>query len=88
MNDTKKVLTIAGLMAGGIVIGAGLGLLLAPQPGWMSRQRFRDCAARAQSEASDLAQRIKSRAESTAEKNSASFSREEAEPVYAGSHPS
>lgn len=79
MNDLRKVLTITGLMMGGAVIGAGLGLLLAPQPGWITRQRLRSCAARAQTEATEFAQHMQACADSAVEGVSARLNREESE---------
>jgi gas vesicle protein len=50
---------LAALLAGGAVVGAGLGLLYAPQPGCETRRMIRHQAKKAQSEANRLARRVK-----------------------------
>ena len=40
-NDSRPIGTTAAGIAIGLIIGAGLALLLAPQEGWESRRRLR-----------------------------------------------
>jgi gas vesicle protein len=50
---------IAALVAGGAVVGAGVGLLYAPQTGFETRRMIRLQARKAQAEANRLARRVK-----------------------------
>ncbi|TAJ28043.1 MAG: YtxH domain-containing protein [Nitrospirae bacterium] len=49
----------AALIAGGAVIGAGLGLLLAPQSGAETRRQIRHYAKKAQVQATRLSREVK-----------------------------
>ena len=60
-TGTRKVATVAGLIAGGAVLGAGLGILFAPQAGADSRRALRGYAQRAQDGASRFGQQVKTR---------------------------
>jgi gas vesicle protein len=50
---------LTALVAGGAIVGAGLGLLFAPQSGTDTRRIIRHHARKAQIEASRLARRVK-----------------------------
>ena len=50
---------LTALVAGGAIMGAGLGLLFAPQSGTETRRIIRHQARKAQLEASRLARRVK-----------------------------
>lgn len=56
MTTTAKV---TAMVAGGAVIGAGLGLLLAPQSGLETRRQIRHYAKRAQVQATRLSRSVK-----------------------------
>ena len=56
MTNTAKM---TALVAGSAVIGAGLGLLLAPQPGAETRRQVRDYAKRAQEQAASMSRSVK-----------------------------
>jgi len=56
MSTTGKV---TAMVAGGAVIGAGLGLLLAPQSGADTRRQIRHYAKRAQVQAARLSRSVK-----------------------------
>ncbi|MDN5941314.1 MAG: YtxH domain-containing protein [Nitrospira sp.] len=48
MSDQSKVTTVAALVAGGAVIGAGIGLLFAPKAGAETRREVGRYAKKAQ----------------------------------------
>lgn len=50
---------ITALVAGGAIVGAGLGLLYAPQSGTETRRMIHSQAKKAQLEANRLARRVK-----------------------------
>jgi gas vesicle protein len=50
---------VSALVAGGAIVGAGLGLLFAPQSGMETRRIIRHQARKAQIEATRLARRVK-----------------------------
>ncbi|WP_447977296.1 YtxH domain-containing protein [Candidatus Nitrospira bockiana] len=50
---------VAALVAGGAVLGAGIGLLLAPQPGADTRRQIRHYAKRMQVEATRLGRSVR-----------------------------
>jgi gas vesicle protein len=50
---------ITAFVAGGAIVGAGLGLLYAPQSGTETRRMIRSQAKKAQLEANRLARRVK-----------------------------
>ena len=65
--STQEVAKIAALVAGGAVIGAGLGLLYAPQAGTETRRQVKQYVKRAQVQASRMDQSIKSGVDHTIE---------------------
>ena len=55
----RQVAKTAALIAGGAVVGAGLGLLFAPQTGVETRRQVKHYAKRAQVQATRFGQQIK-----------------------------
>lgn len=58
-TETKQVAKVAALVAGGAVIGAGLGMLFAPQSGVETRRQLRHFAKRAQVKANRFTRNLK-----------------------------
>ncbi len=56
----RQIGTVAALVAGAAVIGAGAGLLLSPQSGAETRRRIRKYANKTQAEATKLRRSVKS----------------------------
>jgi hypothetical protein len=74
-RSSIEILASAGaLVAGGMIVGAGLGLLLAPKPGRVLRRELKD-------KASDLVERIGDKAEEATHELRGALSLEEGEKV-------
>ncbi len=58
-NAGKDVAKLAALLAGGAVVGAGLGLLYAPQSGTETRRQIRHYTKKAQIRATRLGRSMK-----------------------------
>ena len=59
-SQSRQVRTVAALVAGAAVGGAGAGLLLSPQSGAVTRRQIRDRAKQTQVEATKLGRSVKS----------------------------
>ena len=57
--EAREMAKIAALVAGGAVIGAGLGLLYAPKSGAETRRQLRHYARKAQVEATKIGRQVR-----------------------------
>lgn len=72
MSDRERnVAKFAAILAGGAVVGAGLGLLFAPQSGSETRRQIRHYAKRTRYEATRVGRSVKAGLEKTIERGKA-----------------
>ncbi len=63
----RQAARVAALIAGGAVVGAGLGLLYAPQAGVETRRQLKHYAKRAQVQATRIGRKVKNGVDQTVE---------------------
>lgn len=82
---TRQIAKVTALVAGGMIVGAGLGLLYAPQSGAETRHSLRRYAKRAQIQATKLGREVKARVNQAVEAGRSLVARdpESAEPIKA-----
>ena len=68
-NQGRQVAKVAALVAGGAVIGAGIGLLFAPQTGAETRRDVGRYAKKAQSQATRLSRTVQSGVKEVMDRN-------------------
>ncbi len=82
-TTVQKVGTVAALVAGGAVIGAGLGLLFAPQPGTDTRRQIRQYAKRVQIQATRVSRNVKAGVDRAIDSGRSLMPKREQRPVIA-----
>ncbi len=68
MSMFRQVLTMSTMVAGGMVIGAGLGMLLTPHSGRVTRGQIQVYAHKAQDEVTHMGGRVMQHVDSMLEK--------------------
>jgi gas vesicle protein len=79
----RQAAKVAALIAGGAVIGAGLGLLFAPQTGVETRRQVKHYAKRAQVGATRFGQKVKAGMDQTLEYGKSFMAKKEPAPPQA-----
>jgi gas vesicle protein len=79
----REVAKAAALVAGGAVVGAGIALLFAPQPGAETRRQIKHYAKRAQHEANKFGRQVKVSVERTIERGKAWLPKKDEKPAIA-----
>jgi gas vesicle protein len=74
---TGKSAKVAALVAGGAIVGAGLGLLFAPQSGVETRRTLRRYAKKAQVEATKFGRDVKERMDQAIERSKTIIKKDE-----------
>ncbi len=77
----QQVAKVAGLVAGGAIIGAGLGLLYAPKSGAETRRMIRHSAKRAQVQAVRFGRSVKAGVERAVESGKSLMAKREGKRV-------
>ncbi|WP_447973975.1 YtxH domain-containing protein [Nitrospira sp. Kam-Ns4a] len=80
-SNGKEIVKVAALVAGGTVVGAGLGLLLAPQSGAETRRQIRHYAKRAKWEATRFSRSVKAGVERAIERSKMLLPKKEEKPA-------
>jgi gas vesicle protein len=68
-NEGKQVARYAALVAGSAVVGAGIGLLFAPQTGTETRREIARCAKKAQIQATRWSRAVQSGVKEVMDRN-------------------
>ena len=74
-STAEKTMKIAALLAGGAVVGAGIGLLYAPQSGSETRRQVRHYAKRTRYEAIRVGRQVRAGVDRTIESGKAWLNR-------------
>jgi len=74
MSMFRQVLTMSAMVAGGMAVGAGLGMLLAPNSGRVTRGKIQVHVHKAQDEMTHMGGRVKQQVDSMLEKGKQALS--------------